>query len=386
MDFRVNSIDALTISSGGSTTFSAPTTTTKVATFDSTNTNGGYIDFRRSNTVTGYLGNGALLGSTVLDALELRAANDLYLTAGASGSLQISSGGTATFSGVVNIPIGAEATPSLIFAGDSDSGMWHPAANTLAFSTFGNERMRISSGGNVGIGISPDVNGRLTIRGDGDSSTSNTIAAYNFTNALIFNVRDDGVAKFSGEVQTLQGFHASGATPYINFDDNVGSGAQESEYRIDTFNGDFRFRNIKTSTTPMYISADGSMKVPQAYTGTTGAGANLVVLSSGQLIRSTSSLKYKTDVRDYDKGLNEVMQLKPKYYKGKDDGNTQFAGLIAEDVHDLGLTEFVQYADDESPDALSYSHMIALSVKAIQEQQTIIDTLTARLDALEKKA
>jgi hypothetical protein len=54
-----------------------------------------------------------------------------------------------TFSGVVNIPVGAEATPSLIFAGDSDSGMWHPAANTLAFSTFGNERLRISSGGDA---------------------------------------------------------------------------------------------------------------------------------------------------------------------------------------------------------------------------------------------
>jgi hypothetical protein len=75
-------------------------------------------------------------------------------SAGTNGALTISSGGTATFSGVVNIPVGAEGAPSLIFAGDSDSGMWHPAANTLAFSTFGNERLRISSGGNVGIGDS----------------------------------------------------------------------------------------------------------------------------------------------------------------------------------------------------------------------------------------
>jgi len=97
--------------------------------------------------------------------------------------------------------------------------------------------------------------------------------------------------------------------------------------------------------------------------------------SNGFFYRSTSSLKYKTDVRDYDKGLNEVMQLQPKYYKGKDDGDTQFAGLIAEDVHELGLTEFVQYAEDGTPDALAYSHMIALLTKSIQELKAEVDKL-----------
>ena len=100
--------------------------------------------------------------------------------------------------------------------------------------------------------------------------------------------------------------------------------------------------------------------------------------SNGFFYRSTSSLKYKTDVRDYDKGLKEVMQLQPKYYKGKDDGNVQFAGLIAEDVHDLGLTEFVQYADDETPDALAYPNMIALLTKAIQELKAEIEILKSK--------
>jgi hypothetical protein len=50
-------------------------------------------------------------------------------------------------SGFVNVPAGAVGTPSLIFAGDDDTGLWHPASNTLAFSTFGSERMRIDSSG-----------------------------------------------------------------------------------------------------------------------------------------------------------------------------------------------------------------------------------------------
>ncbi len=114
---------------------------------------------------------------------------------------------------------------------------------------------------------------------------------------------------------------------------------------------------------------------PATFGTTTGSAANMVVDVNGTFFRSTSSSKYKKDIRDYDKGLNEVMQLKPKYYKGKDDEDVQFAGLIAEDVHDLGLNEFVQYAEDNTPDALAYPNMIALLTKAIQELKAEIDEL-----------
>ena len=130
----------------------------------------------------------------------------------------------------------------------------------------------------------------------------------------------------------------------------------------------------------MRITSGGYIKSPPTYSLTTGTAANMHVDSNGFFYRSTSSLKYKADVRDYDKGLNEVMQLQPKYYKGKTDGDKQFAGLIAEDVHDLGLTEFVQYADDGSPDALSYSHMIALLTKSIQELKAEIETLKLQIN------
>ena len=73
------------------------------------------------------------------------------------------------------------------------------------------------------------------------------------------------------------------------------------------------------------------------------------------------------------------MQMRPVYYKGKNDGDTQYAGLIAEEINDLGLVEFVQYAEDETPDALYYANMIALMTKAIQE-------LNAKVSALENKS
>ena len=72
------------------------------------------------------------------------------------------------------------------------------------------------------------------------------------------------------------------------------------------------------------------------------------------------------------------------FYQGEDgkleiiDGDKQFAGLIAEDIHNLGLTEFVQYADDGSPDALAYPNMIALLTKAIQELKAEIELLKSK--------
>lgn len=81
------------------------------------------------------------------------------------------------------------------------------------------------------------------------------------------------------------------------------------------------------------------------------------------------------------------MQMRPVIYEGKcaiDEGKI-FAGLIAEEVHDLGLTEFVQYAEDGTPDALAYSNMVSLLVKGIQELKAELDTATTRLQLLENK-
>jgi len=141
---------------------------------------------------------------------------------------------------------------------------------------------------------------------------------------------------------------------------------------------------FKTNNTErMRIDSSGLLFSPPTYSNTSGGSSNVGIGASGEFYRSTSSRKYKNTINDATHGLAELLTLRPVTYKGNSDGDTIFGGLIAEEVHEAGLAEFVQYAEDGSPDALSYSNMVALCIKAIQEQQAKIETLETKVAALE---
>ena len=146
--------------------------------------------------------------------------------------------------------------------------------------------------------------------------------------------------------------------------------------------------SLNGGTLAMTIDASGYLTVPGVYGSTTASAANVFVTSAGLLQRSTSSRRYKNSVVDYTRGLADVENLRPVFYKGNNDGDKLYAGLIAEDVHAAGLTEFVQYDDEGKPDALAYSNMIALAVAAIKEldakNSVLEQTLILQSQAIEE--
>ena len=76
------------------------------------------------------------------------------------------SGGSADIqSNLFGAGDGSETNPSIRNIGDSDTGFWFPAANTIGFSTAGSEAMRIDAGGRVGIGTDSPGTKQVSIVG-----------------------------------------------------------------------------------------------------------------------------------------------------------------------------------------------------------------------------
>jgi hypothetical protein len=212
-----------------------------------------------------------------------------------------------------------DVADKITHTGDTNTSIRFPAADTVTVETAGSERFRVDSSGSVGVGTT-SAGARLDVKGAGNTAGTYSIKVANSDGTIGLQIREDGY---------------------------VGS--------------------------------------PMIYANTNANGANVVITADGFIYRSTSSLKYKKNVQDADFGLSELLNLRPVTYQGNSGSDTAqvFGGLIAEEVHDAGLTEFVQYADDGTPDALAYGHMVSLCVKAIQEQQAIIEDLKARVAALE---
>jgi hypothetical protein len=148
---KPNAID-ISGSTSGTTTLKATavagTTTLTLPAATDTLVGRATTDTLTNKTLTGAVMNGTL-GAT---------------TPSSVAATTISASSTATFAA------GAVGTPSITTTGDTNTGIFFPAADTIAFTEGGVESMRITSAGYVGIGTTGpaaklDVNGGALIQG-----------------------------------------------------------------------------------------------------------------------------------------------------------------------------------------------------------------------------
>lgn len=147
----------------------------------------------------------------------------------------------------LQFPAGAQATPSISTTGDNDTGLWFPAANTVAASTGGLERMRIGSNGNVGIGTSsPGV--KLDVSNLADTETSIRVSGYGFNLATL------GTSGFGGTFSLARGGDGvetvrirSNADSFFN-GGNVGIGRSPTT-RLDVYTAVASDTYIRTANT-----------------------------------------------------------------------------------------------------------------------------------------
>ena len=97
---------------------------------------------------------------------------------------------------------------------------------------------------------------------------------------------------------------------------------------------------------------------------------------AGALI-NISDRRLKIDITPLNYGLNEVLQLNPVSYYWKKDKETKThksIGLIAQEVDEV-IKNVVTYNKVQDQYGVSYTELIPVLIKAIQEQQDIITTL-----------
>jgi len=316
-------------------------------------------------------------------------------------------GGSASFSSIA-FGAGTVSTPSITFTGDTNTGMYSPAADTIAFTEGGVESMRIDSSGNVGIG------------------TSSPTQQLNFT----------GNALTSG---WYRGGAGTAANPTFTVDGNTGMyRASSGDIAFSTSNAE-RMRidssgNVLVGTTTLggvgfSVGVDGAGRILTSNvsavpfdvyffknSGTTVG--KITINTSSTSYTTTSDYRLKENIIPMTGALATVSALKPVTYKWKLDGSAS-QGFIAHELQavvpecvtgEKDATEIQQYEissavpatyDDEGNEltpaveavmgerevpayqGIDTSFLVATLTAAIQEQQAMIEELKAKVAALE---
>jgi Chaperone of endosialidase len=171
---------------------------------------------------------------------------------------------------------------------------------------------------------------------------------------------------------------------YSIYADNTGTGAAASRLWIDAPDGSDIIigpRSGSSFTTTLRLRTNA----------TTASAANCFIDSSTQQIRrSTSSLRYKTDVHDAEFDTAAWLALRPVVFRDRNEvneygieGSRQYLGLIAEEVDALGLSHLVQYDGNGDPDSVQYDRITVGLLALVREQAAQIAALTQRVEALE---
>jgi hypothetical protein len=289
---------------------------------------------------------------------------NLFYTDGTNNRIgvgTISPDALLTVNTIASFGAGAVATPSIAAKGDLDTGVWFPAANTMAASTGGSERMRIDSSGQVGIGTTtPGYLLNVSRNGGGgdaaqiaritDTSTSNSIGPLHLTVGATNH--------FAGNAgMVLAGTNGIGLA--------VGDGSDLAGQRRLT------------------IDSSGIVTM-SAY----GAGA--ATFSSAGVISSVSDETWK--IKD---GVpvdpdSMLKKLSPGYWYYNDEKKETFGidrqlGFYAQNVNAAIGPEAAPTPEEGKPWGYYDRSVLAITVMSLQKALATIESLTARIETLEAK-
>ena len=330
------------------------------------------------------------------------------ISAGGTSRFEISTSATTSTLPVVH-PLGAVATPSITFTGDLNTGIWSPAADTIAFSEGGTEAMRIDSSGRLLVGTSStsaaatlvlqgnsvsSADGALILLQSGQSASS--IGASTGTNVGYIRFADNAGGKFAEIVAQSDAAAGTNDFPGRLVFSTTADGASSPTERMRIFsNGNVNFfGGLGIGLGSNVTNNQGSTITVSSNVLGSGAGTHFIKWSNatGVLTFDTSSRLVKEEIVDCPYGIDALKLLQPRKYFRTDDQREEI-GFIADEVVQvmpevvpLGpkslLTKNEEDAE-EIPVGVNYDRLTAVLTKALQEAIAKIETLEAKVAALE---
>ena len=311
-------------------------------------------------------GNVGLFGDDVTQTIDnYTNYTTLTLSNNTGGIIQFEDDGNAIgeiFNGTDNLSIGTtESGASLRFRTDT-----------------GTEAMRIDSSGNVGIGTtSPST--KLTVSSGYISQTDGTRTLYMGSDGSggLFGTITNHYQRFITNNTERMRIDSSGNLLYdcTNVSQQTDDGIKfVSNGRIFTVSG---YDSSAQENFSMYSTGASAFRFYVDWGGT--------IHATSTSISAISDQRLKENIVNLETGLTEVMALKPRRFDWKNGDKINVAGFIAQEVETV-LPDLIDgFKNDTIEDAkgVRMGDMIPTLVKAIQEQQTIIDDLKARITTLE---
>jgi hypothetical protein len=247
---------------------------------------------------------GSTAGGTPL-AKESAATSAVAITGGTIngttiGATTASTGAFSTLSasGVATFSAGTVSLPAITTTGDTNTGIYFPAADTIAFTEGGAEAMRINSSGNVFIGTATSSGERLRVETATNTYLSIIAGTTSVSQLWFGDTADANIGLIGYDHSTNAMLFRTNNTEAIRITSAglVGIGTSSPEYPLDVQNSSAtrqaRFYRGAASTSAILIQ--------NSATGTTSSDGLMVgVNSSGEAIfnnqENLASIFYTND-------------------------------------------------------------------------------------------